>query len=60
MAETNTTVRIINSKGLSRYRPKFDGSKISHLPIDRVYPTYVHYGKSKEKPTYPDAIGSCL
>ena len=32
---------------LSRYTPKFDGSKISHLPIDRAYPTYVHYKKSK-------------
>ena len=32
---------------LSRYTPKLDGSKISHLPIDRVYPTYVHYGKSR-------------
>ena len=32
---------------LSRYTPKFDGSKISHLPIDQVYPTYVYYRKSK-------------
>ena len=32
---------------LSRYTPKFDGSKILHLPIDRVCPTYVHYEKSK-------------
>ena len=32
---------------LSRYTPKFDGSKTSHLPIDRVYPTYVHYGSPR-------------
>ena len=42
-----------------RYKPNLDGSKISHIPIDRVYLTYVHYGKSKGKPTYPDAINSC-
>ena len=41
---------------LSRYITKLDGSKISNLPIDRVYPIYVHYGKFKGKPTYPDAI----
>ena len=41
---------------LSRYTPKLDGSKISNLPIDGVYPIYVHYGKFKGKPTYPDAI----
>ena len=41
---------------LSRYTPKLDGSKITNLPIDRVYQIYVHYGKFKTKPTYPDAI----
>ena len=41
---------------LSRYTPKLDGSKISNLPIDQVYPIYVHYEKFKGKPTYPDAI----
>ena len=45
---------------LSRYTPKLDGSKISNLPIDRVYPIYVHYGKFKGKPTYPDAINLYL
>jgi len=45
---------------LSRYTPKLDGSKISNLPIDRVYPIYIHYGKFKGKPTYPDAINSYL
>ena len=45
---------------LSRYTPKLDGSKISNLPIDRVYPIYVHYGKFKGKPTYPDAINPYL
>ena len=41
---------------LSRYTQKLDGSKISNLPIDRVYPIYVHYEKFKGKPSYPDAI----
>ena len=45
---------------LSRYTPKLDGSKISNLPIDRVYPIYVHYRKFKGKPTYPDAINLYL
>ena len=27
---------------LSMYTPKLDGSKISNLSIDRVYPIYVH------------------
>lgn len=45
---------------LSRYTPKLDGSKISNLPIDRVYPIDVHYGKFKGKPTYPDAINLYL
>ena len=45
---------------LSRYTPKLDGSKISNLPIDRVYPIYVHYEKFKGKPTYPDAINLYL
>ena len=38
---------------LSRYTPQLDGSKISNLPIDRVYPISVHYGKFKGKTTYP-------
>ena len=41
---------------LSRYTPKLNGSKISNLPIDQVYPIYVHYRMFKGKPTYPDAI----
>ena len=41
---------------LSRYTPKLDGSKISNLPIDRVYLIYVYYGKFNGKLTYPDAI----
>ena len=45
---------------LSRYTLKLDGSKISNLPIDQVYPIYVHYGKFKGKPTYPDAINPYL
>ena len=45
---------------LSRYTPKLDGSKISNIPIDRVYPIYVHYGKFKGKPTYPNAINLYL
>ena len=45
---------------LSRYTPKLDGSKISNLPIDRVYPIYVYYGMFKGKPTYPDAINLYL
>ena len=45
---------------LSRYRPKLDGSNISNLPIDQLYPIYVHYGKFKGKPTYPDAINLYL
>ena len=45
---------------LSRYTPKLDGSKISNLPIDRVYQIYVHYGKIKGKPTYPDVINLYL
>ena len=45
---------------LSMYTPKLNGSKILHLLIDRVYPTYVDYGKSKGKSTYPDAINSYL
>ena len=45
---------------LSRYTPKINGSKISHLPIDRVHPTYVQYRKYKGKPNYPNAISSCL
>ena len=45
---------------LSRYTPKLEGSKISNLPIDRVYPIYVHYGKFKGKPTYPDTINLYL
>ena len=32
---------------LSRYTIMFDGSKISNLPIDLVYPRYVHYGNFK-------------
>ena len=32
---------------LSRYTPKLDGLKISNLPIDRVYPIYVHYESLK-------------
>ena len=31
---------------MSRYELKLHGSKISHLTIDQVYPTYVHYRKS--------------
>ena len=48
MAEINTTVRIINRKGLavyillSRYTLNLEGSKISHLPNDHVYQTYFH------------------
>ena len=34
---------------LSRYTPKLNGSKISNLPIGRVYQIYVHYGKFKGK-----------
>ena len=45
---------------LSRYTPKLDGSKITNLPTDRVYPIYVHYGKFKGKPTYPDTINLYL
>ena len=45
---------------LSRFTPKLDGSKISNLMIDRVYPIYVHYGKFKRKPTYLDAINLYL
>ena len=45
---------------LSRYRPKLDGSNISNLPIDQLYPIYVHYGKFKGKPTYQDAINLYL
>ena len=45
---------------LSRYTPKLDGSKISNISIDRVYLIYVHYGKFKGKPTYPDAINLYL
>ena len=45
---------------LSRFTPKLDGSEISNLPIDRVYPIYVHYGKFKGKPTYPDTINLYL
>ena len=45
---------------LSRYTSKLDGSKISNLPIDRVYPINVHYGKFKGRPTYPDAINLYL
>ena len=66
MAKTNTTVRTINGKGLlcdiwlSRNTPNLDGAKIPHLLIDRVYPTYVHYEKFKEKPTYTNVINSCL
>ena len=45
---------------LSRCTPKLDGSKISNLPIDRVYPINVHYGKFKGKPTYSDAINLYL
>ena len=37
-----------------------DGSKISNLSIDRVYPIYVHFGKFKGKPTYLDAINLYL
>ena len=44
----------------SRYTPKFYGSNISNVPIDRVYQIYVHYGKFKTKPTYPDAINLYL
>ena len=66
VAETNKTMRTKNNSRvdcvhmLSRYTPKLDGSKISNLPIDRVYPIYVHYGKFKGKPTYPDAINHYL
>ena len=45
---------------LSRYTPKLDGPKILNLPIDRVYPIYVHYGTLKGKPTYPDTINLYL
>ena len=45
---------------LSRNTPKLDGSKISKLPIDRVYPIYVHYRKFKGKSIYPDAINLYL
>ena len=45
---------------LCRCTPKLDGSKISNIPIDRVYPIYVHYGKFKGKPTYPDSINLYL
>ena len=45
---------------LSRYTPKLDGSNISTPPIDKVYLIYVHYGKFKGKPTYPDAINLYL
>ena len=45
---------------LSRYTTKLDSSKISNLPIDRVYPIYVHYGKFKGKPNYPDTINLYL
>ena len=39
---------------------KLDDFKISHLPTDRVYSTYVHYEKSKGKPTYHGAINPFL
>ena len=45
---------------LSTCTPKLDGSKISHLPINRVYLTNIHCRKSKEIPTYLDEINSCL
>ena len=45
---------------LSRYTPNLHGSKISNLPIDRVYPMYGHYGEFIEKPTYQDAINPYL
>ena len=45
---------------LSRYTPNLNGSKISNLQIDRVYPISVHYGKLKGKPTYPDSINPYL
>ena len=58
--ELRTVQGLIVWHMLSRYTPKLDGSKISNLPIDWVYPIYVHYGKFKEKPTYPDAINLYL
>ena len=45
---------------LSMYTQNLDRLKISNLPIDRVYPIYVHYGKFKGKPTYPDVINLYL
>ena len=58
--ELRTVQGLIVWHMLPRYTPKLDGSKISNLPIDRVYPIYVHYGKFKGKPTYPDAINLYL
>ena len=58
--ELRTVQGLIVWHMLSRYTPKFDGSKISNLSIDRVYPIYVNYGKFKGKPTYPDAINLYL
>ena len=45
---------------LSRYTPQLDDSKISNVPIDRVYPINIHCGKFKGKPTYQDTINLYL
>ena len=45
---------------LSKYTSKFAGSKISNLPIDRIYPTYIYYGKLKITLTYPYTINYYL
>ena len=58
--ELRTVQGLIVWHMLSRYTPKLDGSKISNLPINRVYPIYVHYGKFKGKPTYLDTINLYL
>ncbi|KAF3625422.1 hypothetical protein FXO38_29778 [Capsicum annuum] len=49
--------KIVVSKG-EMYTLKLDGSKISNLPIDRVHPMNVQYGKFKGKPTYPDKLSN--
>ena len=58
--ELRTVQGLIVWHMLSRYTPKLYGLNISYLPIDRVYRIYVHYGKFKGKPTYPDAINLYL